>query len=405
MLVDSVEGAAWQARLEGGCSGLANTSAARTKNKGKHRALQISDGCTVRNAGDALCWKTLTGKPCECDGVKLHLAGHCLSTISYLLGQASSPCTLADCTELHPDPQVFLERLLDWWGPDWKFQEEEQETADVPALQCVPASTWPVSDEPTACVYQTVDFWAAEVAAKQPLNEYLALMVQQQWFASMLQAPGAAKMWKSNRKPLLKELSESYAVLERVKQQLSDGSDGGDLVLFDVCSGKGIAALMLSFALPGAIVVMVDANTEMDLSHLAGPMTAGQLRFYNLDIFTPQLPQLVRQHVIEGRKAVMVGTHLCGSLSPRLISVFRDCGEVDVVLLSPCCLKGWLGKQVQNNAAQQQRVHYEVLCEELAAMLQPEQVVSGPNTCVKTWIEFDVNVLSPKNGFILSKRP
>ena len=58
---------------------------------------------------------------------------------------------------------------------------------------------------------------------------------------------------------------------------------------------------------------------------------------------------------------------------------------------------------MQNSAAQQQRVHYEVLCEELAAMLQPEQVVSGPNT--KTWIEFDVNVLSPKNGFILSKRP
>ena len=156
--------------------------------------------------------------------------------------------------------------------------------------------------------------------------------------------------------------------------------------------------MMLTFALPAARVVMVDRDTGMNLAHLIGPMETGQLAFYNIDINTDLL-RLVRQHTAaeSGRRAILIGTHLCGALSPRLISVFQQCSEINSLVLSPCCLKGWLGKQVQARAKQQGRDHYKVLCEELAGMLGADREL-----CVA--VVYDIHVLSPKNGYILAYR-
>ena len=65
-------------------------------------------------------------------------------------------------------------------------------------------------------------------------------------------------------------------------------------------------------------------------------------------------------------------------------------------VLTPCCLKGWLGKQVQKRAAKQKQPHYNVLCDELGGM-----VTEGNGN---TRVVFDQHMLSPKNGFILSHR-
>jgi ubiquinone/menaquinone biosynthesis C-methylase UbiE len=40
------------------------------------------------------------------------------------------------------------------------------------------------------------------------------------------------------------------------------------LVLFDVCSGRGITAVLLSFWFPWARIVMLDSNGAMDLQHV-----------------------------------------------------------------------------------------------------------------------------------------
>jgi hypothetical protein len=85
---------------------------------------------------------------------------------------------------------------------------------------------------------------------------------------------------------LLKELTEAYAVVLVVRTALRaaweggaevDSVSGAGAVLFDICAGKGIATLLLSCALPSAVVVLVDSDLRMDLSHLSGREATGQV--------------------------------------------------------------------------------------------------------------------------------
>lgn len=92
----------------------------------------------------------------------------------------------------------------------------------------------------------------------------------------------------------VKEISEAYAVLERVrsvvaahatrlpKERQASTADGAGLVILDVCSGKGLGATLLSFALPEARIVMVDANGSMELAHVGA---RPNLFFRHVDIF------------------------------------------------------------------------------------------------------------------------
>ena len=82
-------------------------------------------------------------------------------------------------------------------------------------------------------------------------NQHLAALVRDNWFEQMVCTPGAGKVIKGNRRTLLKEWTESYAVLSQLRQLELDQTEGGEqLVLFDVCSGKGLTSLMLSCAFP-----------------------------------------------------------------------------------------------------------------------------------------------------------
>ena len=82
-------------------------------------------------------------------------------------------------------------------------------------------------------------------------NEHLAALVRENWFEEMICTPGAGKVIKGNRRALLKEWTESYSVLAQLRQLGLDRTEGGkQLVLFDVCSGKGLTSLMLSCAFP-----------------------------------------------------------------------------------------------------------------------------------------------------------
>ena len=88
---------------------------------------------------------------------------------------------------------------------------------------------------------------------------------------------------------------------------------------------------------------MIDSDIQMDLSHLSGPAASDLVRLYNLDIFTPMFPSLLSATAAAApdKALVLGGTHLCGALSPRLLAVFREAVEATLLILSPCCLKGW----------------------------------------------------------------
>ena len=249
-----------------------------------------------------------------------------------------------------------------------------------------------------------------------------------------------------------KEVTEAYGAARRVSDvlaRLGASPDGGGAVLFDACSGRGIAAVLYAHWFPRARVVMMDANGEMDLSHLR---EVPNLRFRHVDLFGESVVEAVREECAEAdaeakakaeataepeRKAretsrgarVLVGTHLCGALSPRLIDLAFGVREMDAMILCPCCIKGQLGTDCRYEAKRRGCDPYVVLCETLRAFCRRElrrveaeeaEEAEGDKNRVEGFAavgydaptrgvvlaEADPGVLSPVNCFItVVKRP
>ena len=138
-----------------------------------------------------------------------------------------------------------------------------------------------------------------------------------------------------------------------------------------------------------AQVVMLDANGDMGLCHVA---SRPNLTFVQLDLFGPGALRTLSEQAAHGsvcvavrtrpchtrapatlvawpppdrhltaacpprdrhatatrppRATAQVGTHLCGSLSPRLIDLAVRSSTIDALVLCPCCLKGGFGMAV-----------------------------------------------------------
>ena len=252
-----------------------------------------------------------------------------------------------------------------------------------------------------------MEAWRSEVAARHKENRHLMALVDEPWFEAMLQSPGCGKLWCGSRRRLLKELSESYALLVRMQHMRGGRSQCGSgegTVLFDVCSGKGFTALMLSHAFPAARVVMIDSDPVMNMSHTR---RLPNVEFKRLDLFSTQCIDIIQQAAQGATWACAFGMHLCGALSPRLISIFGAIPELDGLVLSPCCLKGFLGKQCQLRAKQQRKDPYDILCRELLVIAR--EMVGGTRRGTEQQGEvaellFDTEVLSAKNGFLLCAR-
>ena len=172
-------------------------------------------------------------------------------------------------------------------------------------------------------LFATAEFWREEAERKHPGNAHLRDLFQAAWLPQLLGAPGSGRLWRGRRRALFKELTEAYAVLLRVQAAAASAgcdADGRGVVVFDCCSGKGLATLLMSVALPAATLVGLDKMDagQMDLSHLRG---RENVRFHALDIFLDDFGSLLAREARGAQMACMVGTHLCGALSPRLLEV------------------------------------------------------------------------------------
>ena len=88
-------------------------------------------------------------------------------------------------------------------------------------------------------------------------------------------------------------------------------------------------------------------------------LTRPSIQFHLMHLMAPgQLTGLIESTLQRYRSSstapwsCAVGIHLCGALSPRLIYEFGE-SQLDSIILSPCCLKGWIGKEVQQRAKRQ----------------------------------------------------
>eukprot|EP01119_Soliformovum_irregulare_P021194 TRINITY_DN7009_c0_g1_i1.p1 TRINITY_DN7009_c0_g1~~TRINITY_DN7009_c0_g1_i1.p1 ORF type:complete len:298 (-),score=59.22 TRINITY_DN7009_c0_g1_i1:3-896(-) len=196
-----------------------------------------------------------------------------------------------------------------------------------------------------------------------------------------------------NHKQLKKEMTESYSIYRQVKKlikQIGDQTSKKEIVLFDVCSGKGFSSILLSFRFPNARIHMIDSCKVMNVSHLK---SMPNVTLDIADIFAPSFEGWVKERC-EGKLGIFLGTHLCGNLSERFITVFRSVPDLRGMILAPCCLSGKMNGLV--DGARRLKVDpYKYWCLYLHLMLG-----SG----VRKDLSHDDNILSDKNCVILASK-
>ena len=241
-------------------------------------------------------------------------------------------------------------------------------------------------------------------------------------------------------------MTEAYGTYERVRELLPRldptwshlkpetvvetvvRTPGPGPVIFDACSGRGVTAALLSFWFPDATIVMMDSNGAMDLSHVRA-LPNRNVVFRHVDLYGASVVEVIRKETAGNgnysdggkglqkrrRTAVLVGTHLCGALSPRLIDLCFGLDEVDGMVLCPCCIKGQLGGDCMRAAKKRGVSAYVVLCETFARLCEREVGLEGagtreevgvgevgfdPGTVGSVSVRADPGVCSPVNCFI-----
>lgn len=114
-----------------------------------------------------------------------------------------------------------------------------------------------------------------------------------------------------------------------------------NLTFFDVCSGKGILSFLLAMLFPETPrIVMVDFNADMKLDHLTSECCSN-VTFEKHDIHSGEFADFM---VFESEKCrlsncipIMIGLHLCGTLSTRLTELYNRNDGLPVLIVSPCC--------------------------------------------------------------------
>jgi hypothetical protein len=212
-----------------------------------------------------------------------------------------------------------------------------------------------------------------------------------------------------------KEITEAHGALVQVRRALrarGDGADdGGDgdgdgLVLVELCSGRGFVSLVLADAFPKARIYMIDRDTTMDVSHVE-TYGGARMSFHALDLHSTACEEFVRgvadDAETRGQTVVLVGVHLCGTLSHRAIELYERIERAVAIVVAPCCLP--------------QRRRHDVFgfhCKDIA-----RSIGNGvtPFQCWCTQLYFrlpltskrnmtiDHDVLSTQNTFLVARRP
>ena len=113
------------------------------------------------------------------------------------------------------------------------------------------------------------------------------------------------------------------------------------IVIYDVCSGKGILSFLLSLLFPDIPkIVMIDSDANMKLEHLDSKYCS-RITYKHCDIYSQDFSQYLlsegRSCRVQNQVPILIGLHLCGTLSTRLIHLYNTIEEVPILILSPCC--------------------------------------------------------------------
>ena len=258
---------------------------------------------------------------------------------------------------------------------------EREETAPGGAAAAAPTSS-PTPPPPPPPPPPSIAHQLGKLSKHSGASTYVARFLGEPFLPAWAAHPALRQLLAMRK--CAKELSEAYgaarqavALLGQLRQeqqqqqpqppQQGRGTGGLELeegqgaVLLDVCSGKGLTATLLSFLLPRARVVMLDSNSAMQLAHVAA---RPNLAFEEFDLFATTAGDTLARLARGGGggedappreegapvACVAIGTHLCGTLSPRLVDLAVRVPEIGGLVLCPCCLKGSLGYKITRAA-------------------------------------------------------
>ena len=154
---------------------------------------------------------------------------------------------------------------------------------------------------------------------------------------------------------LAKELSEVVPVLSRVLREVTEldlAKGDAKVVVVDLCSGFGYMGMFLSELLPPEKVeriLLVDimwarpdvepGPHHINADHIHDPRWPIRLSTSRANLKVPSdRRSLGRAFLSHGNPAILLGVHLCSTLSLRCIELYNDCPGFFFLALKPCCL-------------------------------------------------------------------
>jgi hypothetical protein len=257
---------------------------------------------------------------------------------------------------------------------------------------------------------RSVEFLLAGKSVKH--NRHLQRFAAAPYLAALLADSALDGLWRRKGGSLRKELIEAYVVVEALEERVlkqqqrlgaAESAPGGDGpacrctigrdsrgVVVDLCSGKGFLSVIIAHEFPKAVVLSVDNNPTIQ------PATAPNTRFVLSDIMQEAFLTTLREQLAAARTAgavgassvaadddaaplpsasaspwcVALGVHLCGSLSPRAITLFEACEQLDALVLVPCCLDPRTDGPLKAAARAAGQDPYEAKVEQLAGLLR-----------------------------------
>ena len=142
-----------------------------------------------------------------------------------------------------------------------------------------------------------------------------------------------------------KDLVDSVSIMERVEEVFAKYHDehtletGENILFFDMCSGKGITALMLSMRFPLAKIVCVDIRPVGATEHHLHEGAFENISRITGSVYDEDIVKDVINQTPANGTCIVLGTHLCGNLSVVAIDTIAQYPEqVSTAIVAPCCL-------------------------------------------------------------------
>lgn len=172
-------------------------------------------------------------------------------------------------------------------------------------------------------------------------------------------------VWKRlfKRDRVVKEVIESIPIIDAVNTWIQDpclADNMQNVTIIDLCSGKGYLSMILSEYLPPDRVkkfVLVDKAWPMCYSepkphhinwaHIYGDLV--ETDYFNtwpIPLHTSKQDMKQKSAIGQFEKrfaegpVIILGVHLCGTLSIQAIKLFQTLPNAKLLVLKPCCLPG-----------------------------------------------------------------